>query len=385
MTATEQYSHRDIPGLHIPEKEVIEDLASYIKLFSTGKLKNYYFRGEPTNYRETISSALRGKGLHAYLDMERDFHEEYPFFHMKKEFKREVWYKLSGDERMHFSAFSQHHGIPTNLIDITSSPLVALYFACQKFDCPENDSENLEKNRGFVYLIEDSFVDITNILSKFEDDNILELLAYNKRNIFIDMYNLFLDFKKMNPQKFNQYLNELTEEYHAYFRNIASEQDIPKDTVLKDTFYEIVYHGYVHKIIEHNQKLKQIYNQIEDVCEEVFLYLAILQSFLKNVLDGTEHVYWFNKIMPMFKYAPILSFDRGRNQQGLFIYQTYLNYIAGIIKTPMLPRQRIWSDKIIVINNKEKILEELDFMGINEKFIYSDYDHIASYIRNKRR
>ncbi|PFI24265.1 FRG domain-containing protein, partial [Bacillus thuringiensis] len=87
------------------------------------------------------------------------------------------------DERMHFSAFSQHHGIPTNLIDITSSPLVALYFACQKFDSPENDGENLDKNRGFVYLIEDSFVDITNILSKFEDDNILELLAYNKRNI----------------------------------------------------------------------------------------------------------------------------------------------------------------------------------------------------------
>ncbi|PGQ63408.1 FRG domain-containing protein [Bacillus thuringiensis] len=385
MTTTEQYSHRDIPELHSPGKEVIEDLASYIKLFSTGNLKNYYFRGEPTNYKETISSALRGKGLHAYLDMERDFHEEYPFFHMKKEFKREVWYKLSGDERMHFSAFSQHHGIPTNLIDITSSPLVALYFACQKFDSPENDGENLDKNRGFVYLIEDSFVDITNILSKFEDDNILELLAYNKRNIFIDMYNLFLDFKKMNPQKFRQYLKELTEEYHTYFGNIASEQHIPKDTVPKDTWYEFVYNTYVYKIIECNKKLHQIYNQIEDVCDEVFLYLAILQSFLKNVLDGNENFYWFNKIMPMFKYAPILSFDRGRNQQGLFIYQTYLNYISETINIPMLPRQRILSDKIIVIKNKAKILEELDFMGINEKFIYGDYDHIASYIRNKRR
>ncbi|MDA2650187.1 FRG domain-containing protein [Bacillus cereus] len=385
MTATEQYSHRDIPGRHIPEKKIIEDLASYIKLFSTGKYKNYYFRGEPTNYRETISSALRGKGLHSYLKMEGDFDKEYPFFHMKKEFKREVWYKLSGDERMHFSAFSQHHGIPTNLIDITTSPLVALYFACQKFDSPENDSENLDEKRGFVYLIENSFVDITNILSKFEDDNILELLAYNRRNIFIDMYNLFLDFKKMHPQKFRECLKELTEEYHTYFSNIASEQHIPKETVPTDTFYEIVYNAYVHKIIESNKKLQQIYNQIEDVCDEVFLYLSILQSFLKNVLDGTEHFYWFNKIMPMFKYAPILSFDRGRNQQGLFIYQTYLNYISETINIPMLPRQRILSDKIIVIKNKAKILEELDFMGINEKFIYGDYDHIASYIRNKRR
>ncbi|WP_237441030.1 hypothetical protein [Bacillus thuringiensis] len=189
----------------------------------------------------------------------------------------------------------------------------------------------------------------------------------------------------MDPQKFYQYLKELTEEYHTYFKNIASEQQIPKDSVPEGTFNNIVFYSYVHKINEHNEKLQQIYNQIEDVCDEVFLYLAILQSFLKNVLDGTEHIYWFDKIMPMFKYAPILSFDRGRNQQGLFIYQTYLNYIAGIIKTPMLPRQRIWSDKIIIINNKEKILEELDFMGINEKFIYGDCDHIASYIRNKRR
>ncbi|MGR2746408.1 hypothetical protein [Bacillus sp. N6] len=189
----------------------------------------------------------------------------------------------------------------------------------------------------------------------------------------------------MHPQKFRECLKELTEEYHTYFSNIASEQHIPKETLPTDTFYEIVYNAYVHKIIESNKKLQQIYNQIEDVCDEVFLYLSILQSFLKNVLDGTEHFYWFNKIMPMFKYAPILSFDRGRNQQGLFIYQTYLNYISETINIPMLPRQRILSDKIIVIKNKAKILEELDFMGINEKFIYGDYDYIASYIRNKCR
>ncbi|MEB8736446.1 hypothetical protein P4H13_05110 [Bacillus cereus] len=56
-----------------------------------------------------------------------------------------------------------------------------------------------------------------------------------------------------------------------------------------------------------------------------------------------------------------------------------------VYDSPEVIVQRIWPNKIIVINNKENILKELDFMGINEKFIYGDYDHIASYIRNKRR
>lgn len=43
----------------------------------------------------------------------------------------------------------------------------------------------------------------------------------------------------------------------------------------------------------------------------------------------------------------------------------------------------MWPDVVIVIENKEKVLQELDFMGINEKFIYGDYDSIARYIRKK--
>ena len=72
---------------------------------------------------------------------------------MQKEFKREVWYKLTSDEHTHFSAFSQHYGIPINLIDITTSPLVALYFACQDYTNPKDTNiVQFDEERGFVYL-----------------------------------------------------------------------------------------------------------------------------------------------------------------------------------------------------------------------------------------
>ncbi|EJR71330.1 hypothetical protein IK9_05981 [Bacillus cereus VD166] len=222
------------------------------------------------------------------------------------------------------------------------------------------------------------------MLTKYEDDNVLELFAFSKRNIFIDMYNLFLEFQNKNPKQFYQYLQNLYEEYFAYFSSMSSVQSIPENINLipyKTLGYKEVMSSYASTIKKQDEKLQQLYKKIDDVDDEVFLYTAFLQIFLKNVLNGSEHIFWFDTIMPLFKYAPILSFERGRNQQGLFIYQTYLNYTAEIIDTTMLTRQSIWPNVVIVIENKEKFLEELDFIGINEKFIYGDYDNIAKYIK----
>lgn len=51
-------------------------------------------------------------------------------------------------------ALLQHHGIPTRLMDVTSNPLVALYFACSSSDGKEADGE--------VVVFKDNQYDIAN-------------------------------------------------------------------------------------------------------------------------------------------------------------------------------------------------------------------------------
>ncbi|MDA2434510.1 FRG domain-containing protein [Bacillus cereus] len=385
MTNTERYSKRQLGNLPTPEEIIVKDLADYIKVFSDGNFTDCFFRGEPTNYNETISSALRDEVSNTGFNQQTKVQNGYSFLNMKEEFKREVWYKLSPDERMHFSAFSQHHGIPTNLIDITTSPLVALYFACQDYKNPDNIEENwFDEKRGFVYLFENAFVDITDIITKYEDENILELFAYDQKNIFNDMYNLFVKFESKHPFSFYKYFSNLIKEYNDQF-GILDDDIVPQDIApYNNEEYKIITWDYTCKIIEDNPALST-YIENGPYSSAVFSYTAYLQMFLRRSIELAAPTWWFDIIMPNFKYAPILTFERGRNQQGLFIYQTYLKYSEQTYQTSILSLQRVWPNKVLVIENKEKILKELDFMRINEKFIYGDYDNIASYIKRKFR
>jgi len=83
-------------------------------------------------------------------------------------------------------------------------------------------------------------------------------------------------------------------------------------------------------------------------------------------------------LFPSMMYKPKVTFDRARQQQGYFIYQGYF-----AINGNMLHAQEIEHTHVIEIQNKDKILKQLDKIGINLGTIYGDYDSIASHLREK--
>ena len=84
-------------------------------------------------------------------------------FRNKEPFKEDFYYhnikvQCSNDfvncNHIHQLVQMQHYDCPTRLLDITSNPLVALYFACKNFKCKNCDQANI--GEVFIFAVKDS-------------------------------------------------------------------------------------------------------------------------------------------------------------------------------------------------------------------------------------
>lgn len=119
------------------EKHVVESLSSFLELVFSFNNQAFYheiadlktmYRGQSNITWDLLPAAFRNKD---------DFLNEH--LHIR-EYERLMPYQCIGKSGIEIIIDAQHYGIPTRLLDVTTNPLVAMYFACA--DHINNGSSN---------------------------------------------------------------------------------------------------------------------------------------------------------------------------------------------------------------------------------------------------
>lgn len=115
----------------------VSSVSSFIELtsnFDQQHVSRWFYRGVDKKDRKLIPGLFRSdisQGFASWKDLES---------YILKIFLREAkpFHNLQNQEYVELLCLAQHHGLPTRLLDWTTNPLVALFFATEKFSLDQD-------------------------------------------------------------------------------------------------------------------------------------------------------------------------------------------------------------------------------------------------------
>ncbi len=416
------------------EKIQVSSVSEYIKKLEELGMEDYIYRGQNEPY-----FGIQANGFRPYLGGWNG-DKIYNIDELSRNYYEKIISKLTMEEKEYFLAFCQHYGVPTNLIDFSYSPLIAMFFACYgkqvpAFNLPElvgsitldelkrdvtlqsmlihNLINKLEKpmlsQYAQIYLLNKKWlVDITDILLSVGKRNFLESIysdAEIRNQIIYRVIHLFEKsqiniveiaecliqiiecYKENRTNLWGEYCRENISEgiEDCEYEDLFSFQKRLREEDLRDVIFEL--YAYVFNEME-DERIpleSDIFNHypedgnIYELSAVTYvLLLANLIQIFHNDRNGSEKL--ILKLKIYFTYQPANLFDRINSQKGLFVYQPYFYSCDQVNDYNILSVQEIIPDITIEVANYQQILSELDTLGINLGGVYGDLDNIAKSV-----
>lgn len=357
-----------------------------LQQLNSEKQMNIYYRGQNQDFPNTLPSLIRNEN---YLKNEdkliNDFITKYP--------------ELFGDCKNNFDclALMQHHQLPTRLLDLTSNPLVALYFAVERSDGSTNKNTDLIDGKIFLFTnfydqapLHQSLADehFKNIFSEFT--SIKENNRQFLKSPFSDEIEIESSLSRLNGDDRNKVLSLLSQFY----------RDLSKVDINNSAYWSNLYADIVNSLENKRDEggLLNSYKEFNKFPSTKRLYHEIK----KDIGDFEDQINPLELFVPKIVTPRIID-QRIKNQKGLFMFVPFVyNYgfeesgsQVALNSDEVQKRTqtrinilRLLSDSIdpkpmaFVIPHckKASIRSELESVGITESFIYPDSSHIAHEI-----
>lgn len=369
--------------------EEIEKLKSNNNLFFRGHEDETYLL-EPGIYRK---DNITEKSLIEYEDV------------IYREVISKAPQDFTGKNTLESLALMQHYGVPTRILDLTESALVALYFACSNskkddkngeviiFDIPTEsvryyNSDRItilanlakcEKDFNYNKFIIDSKV---SMIKNLEEKKIDTKLYDKIRDFDIDVFTFLMDESEQIIEDFEDgiFFEKFDENLKKYMSMCNKKFTIKFDAIFINSYVE---HIQNHLRSEIN---KEIINSNEMYFGKLLHNIREDKSYFDAIINPLD-------LPKVFAVKPKLDNPRIVRQHGAFlIFGIKETHFVGFgdykpmaeLNTDWILRGNPKKERIIVDkDSKAKIRKELNTLGFNQSTLFPEIDKVAEYVRDK--